>query len=122
MTYQINPTTSMVLTDICDTFTTDYMLIFMVDGKEVPVSVVIPSIQRISIQDNPIADALDVELTGTDGQVSTFTLPDVAAVIAYLMDAVQPSTEPAEAVPAAQVTDDTTRPRMPLSIPCRPLW
>lgn len=130
MTYAINDTTTMVLTDIGDTFTVDPMLIFLMNGKEVPVYKAIPQILDIDIQDNPIADVLDVKVTNAVGMISTFTLLDIDAVAAYLVEAAkapmpnvvvrvtgkpvltavpsEPAQEAADSVPVAQVTDDTT--------------
>lgn len=117
MTYQINDTT-MVLTDIGDTFTTDPMLIFLMNGKEVPVAIVIPSINDITILENSIADGYDVVVTYTDGQATTLFFPTLEAIAAYILSLAHQ--EPAEAAPAAQVTDDTTPSTEPATTPTEP--
>lgn len=105
MTYTLPNGTAVVLTDIGDTFTIDPMLIFLMNGKEVPVSSAIPSIRSIDIQESPIADGFNVELTHTNGRYTTrffYTMEAVASYIQFLA-----LHSPAEATPAAQVDDDT---------------
>lgn len=106
MTYTLNNTTTMVLADIGDTFTIDPMLIFLRDGKEVPVATAIPSISDITILENPIADGYDVELTHANGRYTArffYTLEAVASYIQFLA-----LHSPSEAAPATHVADDTT--------------
>lgn len=106
MTYTLSNGTAMVLADVGDTFTVDPMLVFTRDGKEVLVSAAIPSINDITILENPIADGYDVELTHTNGRATTrffYTLEAVASYILFLA-----RQGPAEATPVVQVTGDTT--------------
>lgn len=118
MTYQLNDTTTMVLTDIGDTFTVDPMLIFLRDGKEVPVATAIPSISDITILENPISDGYDVELTHTNGRYTTrffYTMEAVASYIQFLA-----LHSPAETTPAAQVADNTAPVTQPATEPAEP--
>lgn len=105
MTYTLSDTVSMVLADIGDTFTIDPMLIFMADGKEVPVVTAIPSISDITILENPIADGFNVDLTHTNGRATTRFFPTLEAVASYILFLARHS--PAEAAPAVTVTDNT---------------
>lgn len=107
MTYQINDTTTMVLADTGDTFTTDPLLIFTRDGKEVPIAAVIPFIQAIDITENTIADGYDVELTDNHGQSATFFFPTLEDIASYILSVTHmgPSVatvEPAQAIPDAE--------------------
>lgn len=107
MTYTLNDGTSMVLTDVGDTFTTDPMLIFTRDGKEVPVAAVIPSIQSVDIQEDPIMDGFNLELTDAAGQVSTHFFPTMDAIATHLQQLATAAHQgPAETAPAAEAVDD----------------
>ena len=118
MTYTLPNGTTMVMTDIGDTFATDPMLIFTRDGKEVPVSSAIPSIRSIDIQESPIADGFNVELTHANGRYTTRFFYTMEAVASYVLFLARHS--PAEATPAAQVTDDTPTATQPATTPAEP--
>lgn len=107
MTYTLNNGTSMVLADVGDTFEVDPMLIFTMDGKEVPVAAVIPSIQSIDIQEDPIMDGFNLELTDAAGQVSNHFFPTLDGIATHLQRmATAAPQEPAEDAPAAEAVDD----------------
>lgn len=109
MTYTIDGSTTMVLADIGDTFTTDPMLIFTRDGKEVPIAAVIPFIQAIDIAENTITDGYDAELTDNHGQSATFFFPTLEDIASYIlsmthMGPAEVTVEPAQAVPDAETS------------------
>lgn len=118
MTYTLPNGTTMVLTDVGDTFAVDPMLIFLMNGKEVPVATAIPSISDIAVLENPIADGYDVELTHTNGRATTRFFYTLEAVASYILFLARHS--PAEATPAAQVTDDTAPAQEPATTPAEP--
>ncbi|MDE6261034.1 MAG: hypothetical protein K2M42_09300 [Oscillospiraceae bacterium] len=121
--------TSLVLVDFGDEdddfSIVEPMLVFMQNGKEVPISTIAPSIKAIDIQEDPLLDGYNLTVTTSDGNATSkfcHRLVEVFNRICSMVRRAMPAepvsvvwpaleaeaaTEPAEAV-EAQVTDDTT--------------
>lgn len=87
MTYRINDTTTMAVVDFGDEddfSTVELTVIFMRDGKDVPVSAVVPSIQAIDVQEDPFMDGYNLTVTYRDGNVTSKFCPKRHTVFNYL--------------------------------------
>lgn len=105
MTYTIDDATTMVLTDVGDTFTVDPMLIFYIDGKEVPISGVFPGVEAIDISENLLVDGYNVTVNYSNGSSATTTVPSLESVSAYICKLATGPTEAATTV--AEPSSDT---------------
>lgn len=145
MTYQINDTTSMVLTNV-DTDGFEPILTFSRNGESAAIVSVLPDIQDIEILEHPFIDGFTVTLVRDDGTrqdndliyssldgVATYILslataeaqkaptePSSVSPAAEPATAPEATTEAAEAAPAAQVTDDSTPAMEPTTTPAEP--
>lgn len=87
MTYRINDTTTMAVVDFGDEddfSAVELTVIFMRDGKDVPVSAVVPSIQAIDVQEDPFMDGYNLTVTYRDGNVTSKFCPKRHTVFNYL--------------------------------------
>ncbi len=113
MTYKINDTVRMVLTDM-DEDTFDPMLLFFGDGTNLDIGAVLPGVRDIEILECPVILGYTVNVIHTDGTITSPTsiFDDLDAVAAYIQNMAQETStmahaEPVDANPAQQVADDT---------------
>lgn len=141
MTYQINDTTSMVLTNV-DTDGFEPILTFSRNGESAAIVSVLPDIQDIEILEHPFIDGFTVTLVRDDGtrQDNDLIYSSFDGVANYILSlataeaqkaptepsSVSPAAEPAtapeaaETAPVAQVTDDSTPAMEPTTTPAEP--
>lgn len=141
MTYQINDTTNMVLTNV-DTDGFEPILTFSQNGENAAIGSALPGIQDIEILEHPFIDGFTVTLVRDDGtrQDNDLIYSSLDGVANYILSlataeaqksptepsSVSPAAEPAtapeaaETAPVAQVTDDSTPAMEPTTTPTEP--
>lgn len=86
----LDQNTNMMLVALDDgIFTTNIMIIFYRDKKEIPISAVVPYIREVEAVEDLTAGGYMLALTGSDGKSSIINFSDLEDIAAYFRSAFQ---------------------------------